>query len=152
MEDNLTPKQQRFVEEYMVDSNKTQAAVRAGYSAKSAPQQGAALYKNAKVQKAIRERRKGISAKTGLSAEYVDHALMKVAESGLQKIKLLDGDGQEVLDADGEPVWVLVNPKAVLGACEQMGKRLGLFKDKLELAGELDLAALEAGRRRAYGG
>ena len=42
----LTPKQHRFVIEYLVDLNATQAALRAGYSARTAPQQGSRLLKN----------------------------------------------------------------------------------------------------------
>ena len=70
----------------------------------------------------------------------------------MQRIKLLDDDGNQVLDEKGEPVWVLVNAKAALGGCEQMNKRLGLFKDKLELSGALDLGVLEEARRRAADG
>ncbi len=49
----LTPKQHRFVTEYLVDLNATQAAIRAGYSPKTAPQQGSRLLRNAVVQQAI---------------------------------------------------------------------------------------------------
>jgi len=49
----LTPKQHRFVAEYLVDLNASQAALRAGYSARTAPQQGSRLLKNAQVQAAI---------------------------------------------------------------------------------------------------
>ena len=49
----MTPKQDRFVTEYLVDLNATQAALRVGYSARTAPQQGSRLLKNAQVQVAI---------------------------------------------------------------------------------------------------
>ena len=49
----LTEKQQRFVEEYLIDLNATQAAIRAGYSAKTADQQGSRMLANVKVQQAI---------------------------------------------------------------------------------------------------
>ena len=49
----MTPKQDRFVAEYLVDLNATQAALRAGYSPRTAPQQGSRLLKNAQVQAAI---------------------------------------------------------------------------------------------------
>ncbi len=42
----MTPKQQRFVHEFLIDLNATQAAARAGYSEKTAPQQGGRLLKN----------------------------------------------------------------------------------------------------------
>ena len=148
----LTPKQQRFVEEYLVDLNATQAAVRAGYSEKGASVTGSQLLANPKVSQAIAEARKKLSEKTSLSAEYVDANLMQIVQNSMQRIKLLDDDGNQVLDEKGEPVWVLVNAKAALGGCEQMNKRLGLFKDKLELSGALDLGVLEEARRRAADG
>jgi phage terminase small subunit len=49
----MTPRQQRFVEEYLVDLNATQAAIRAGYSARTANEQGARLLANASVAAAI---------------------------------------------------------------------------------------------------
>ena len=50
----MTPKQQRFVHEFLIDLNATQAAARAGYSEKTAPQQGGRLLKNVQVAEAIR--------------------------------------------------------------------------------------------------
>ena len=49
----LTAKQQRFCEEYLIDLNATQAAVRAGYSAKTANEQGSRLLTNVSVASAI---------------------------------------------------------------------------------------------------
>lgn len=51
----LTPKQRRFVEEYLVDLNATQAAIRAGYCAKTAESQASRLLRNVKVAAAIHE-------------------------------------------------------------------------------------------------
>ena len=49
----LTEKQQRFVEEYLVDLNATQAAIRAGYSVKTADVQGSRMLRNVKVHRYI---------------------------------------------------------------------------------------------------
>jgi len=49
----MTPKQERFVLEYLVDLNATQAAIRSGYSAKTASQQGERLLRNVEVAEAI---------------------------------------------------------------------------------------------------
>ena len=57
----LTPKQDQFVKEYLVDLNATQAAIRAGYSAKTANEQGSRLLANAKVSAAIAEARAEVS-------------------------------------------------------------------------------------------
>ena len=50
---NLTPKQQRFVDEYLIDLNATQAAIRAGYSPKTAQEQSSRLLSNVMVQPGI---------------------------------------------------------------------------------------------------
>ena len=53
--DNLTAKQQRFIKEYLLDLNATQAAIRAGYSKKTAQEQGSRLLSNVMVSSAIQE-------------------------------------------------------------------------------------------------
>ncbi|AOG22057.1 terminase small subunit [Acidovorax sp. RAC01] len=67
----LTPKQQRFVDEYMVDLNATQAAIRAGYSAHTANEQGSRLLANVSVQAAISIARKAQQERTGITADRV---------------------------------------------------------------------------------
>lgn len=57
----LTPKQQRFVDEYMVDCNGTQAAIRAGYSKRTANEQAAQLLAKLSIRKAIDARREALS-------------------------------------------------------------------------------------------
>lgn len=67
----MTDKQQRFVEEYMIDFNATQAAIRAGYSPKSAARQGRELLNKPPCAAALARARAELSAKTGVSAERV---------------------------------------------------------------------------------
>ncbi len=67
----LTAKQARFVEEYLIDLNATQAAIRAGYSQNQASVQGARLYANAKVRREIDKRRAALSDKAQVKAERV---------------------------------------------------------------------------------
>lgn len=67
----LTPKQQRFAEEYLVDLNATQAAIRAGYSKKTAASQGERLLRKVDIQFEIQNGRKKISESTQISAEAV---------------------------------------------------------------------------------
>lgn len=75
----LTDKQQRFVDEYLIDLNATQAAIRAGYSAKTADQQGSRMLANVKVQQAIAERMAERSKRTGVNQDRVVLELAKVA-------------------------------------------------------------------------
>ncbi len=67
----LTPKQQRFVEEYLVDLNATQAAIRAGYKEKSAKSTAAKLLKVCGIAKAIATAQAKRSRRTRLSADQV---------------------------------------------------------------------------------
>ncbi len=74
----LNPKHQRFVDEYIKDLNATQAAARAGYSAKTANEQGARLLANVSVQAAIQERIKERGERTKIDADYVLRRLAEI--------------------------------------------------------------------------
>ena len=74
----LSPKHQRFVDEYIKDLNATQAAARAGYSAKTANEQGARLLANVSVQAAIQERIKERGERTKIDADYVLRRLAEI--------------------------------------------------------------------------
>lgn len=76
---DLTPKQQRFVDEYLVDLNATQAAVRAGYSARTANEQGARLLAKASVRAAVDAAKAQRSQRTGITAERVLADLFDIA-------------------------------------------------------------------------
>lgn len=78
---SLNPKQQRFVEEYLVDLNGTQAAIRAGYSPKTAEVQASRLLSNAKVQQAVAEGRARLSQSTGITQERVLQEYARIAFS-----------------------------------------------------------------------
>src|SRR5438105_8689072 len=67
----LTAKQRRFVEEYLIDLNATKAAERAGYSAKTANEQGAQLLGNAKIQAAIGAAEEERSERTAVTQDRV---------------------------------------------------------------------------------
>lgn len=67
----MTPKQQRFVEEYLIDLNATQAAIRAGYSAKTAEAQASRLLSNVKVSAAITRAQSARSERTEITADMV---------------------------------------------------------------------------------
>lgn len=68
---SITPKQQRFVDEYIIDLNATQAAIRAKYSSKTAASQGERLLRNVEVQQAIQKAQANRSERTGIEADDV---------------------------------------------------------------------------------
>ncbi|HYX83237.1 MAG TPA: terminase small subunit [Gemmatimonadales bacterium] len=76
---SLTPKQQRFVAEYLVDLNATQAAIRAGYSPASAEVLGSRLLRNAQIAAAIAKAQGKQLAKLELTAERVKEELARLA-------------------------------------------------------------------------
>lgn len=75
----LEPRQQRFVQEYLVDLNGTQAAIRAGYSANTASEQSYDLLRKPQIQQAIEEGQQKLQAKLEMSAERVVQTLAQIA-------------------------------------------------------------------------
>lgn len=82
---SLTPKQERFVAEYLTDLNATQAAIRAGYSEKTAQQQGSRLLLNVLVQEAIAKGREKTAAKLEITKERIADELAKIAFADIRK-------------------------------------------------------------------
>lgn len=148
----LTKKQKLFIDEYLIDLNATQAAIRAGYSPDTAQQIGSENLSKpvirARLDKAIAER----SKRTGVNADRVIMELAKIAfvnaedvidmdtatvkagvlpedTAAIQSVKLKtfgeDGLEREIKMADK------------LKALELLGKHLGMFTDKVNVVGEV---------------
>ncbi len=88
----MTPRQQRFVEEYLVDLNATQAAIRAGYSAKSACEQASVLLRNPKVAAAVAARASRVTRKAEVTVERVLDELETLGFSDIGEILDFSGD------------------------------------------------------------
>lgn len=135
----LTPKQQRFVEEYLTDLNATQAAVRAGYSAKTAEVIGYENLRKPQVAASIKAAQSERAKRTEITADYVLSTILETVERCKQAAPVLDKTGKQVLveTEDGElaPAYTF-DSKAVLRGCELLGKHLALFTDKHELTGK----------------
>ena len=99
----MTPKQQRFVDEYLIDLNATQAAIRAGYSAKTANEQGARLLANVSVRNAVSEAKAKRSKETGIDAAWVLSRL--AAEAFADLADLYDEQGRIKPVKDWPLVW-----------------------------------------------
>jgi phage terminase small subunit len=98
----LTPRQQRFVDEYLVDLNATQAAIRAGYSAKTAEQQGPRLLGNVGVAAGIAAGKAKRAAKVGLSQERVLEEVEGLAHSDVTHY-VFDDEANQLKLAPGAP-------------------------------------------------
>ncbi len=97
----LTSRQQRFVDEYLLDLNATQAAIRAGYSARTANEQGARLLAKASVSRAVASAKQSRAKATGITAERVLEELALMAFSDLRHYQV-DEKGNLTL-APGAP-------------------------------------------------
>jgi len=176
----LTEKQKRFAAEYLIDLNAKAAAIRAGYSAKSAHVQGCDLLRNPLVAELIEASQAKIAKKLEVTAERVIEELAKIAFANMGDFIRVTPDGAAAVDLstlsrdqaaaigevtsevymegkgdDAEPVkrtkLKLADKRAAL---VDLGRHLGLFKDRVEhhAGGELAafLAAID-GRTRSLG-
>lgn len=101
----LTDKQQRFVEEYLIDLNATDAAKRAGYSAKTAHVQGPRLLGNVRVAEAIQEAQGERSERTQLTADEVLRELAALCRSDVRHFAV-DSSGVLTLNPDApDDAW-----------------------------------------------
>lgn len=125
----MTTKQKRFCQEYLIDLNATQAAIRAGYSEKSAYSVGQRMLKNVEVKKYIVEQVERLKNEKISSAQEVLEYLTSVMR-GEQKeqVPLMYYDKQ-ILEEKSASI------KDRLKAAELLGKRYALFTEKLEVEG-----------------
>jgi len=131
--DKLTAKQAAFIREYTKDFNGTQAAIRAGYSAKTAQEIAAQNLSKLIIQKAITESLKKVEKRTEIT---VDMVVKKLAMIGFAKIGDMD-------------VKVSDQTKAL----DLLGKHLGMFTQKVEVTGKdgqpIDINTIDAGDVRS---
>lgn len=99
--ETLGPNQARFVAEYLVDLNATQAAIRSGYSAKTAESQGSTLLRNPKVAAAVAAGKAKRTTRTAITQDQVLRELALLAFSDVNHY-LIDDNGKLML-ADGAP-------------------------------------------------
>ncbi len=116
----LTPKQELFCKEYLIDLNATQAAIRAGYSEKTAQQTSSENMSKPVIQEYVQQLMKKRSDKTEIDADYVLNGIKNVTQRCAK-------EGKEF------------NPASALKGYELLGKNLVLFTDKTEHSGEQTL-------------
>ncbi len=101
----LTPKQQRFIDEYFTNGfNATKAATAAGYSQKTANEQGARLLANVSIQEEVRKRCQSISDEYPLLRKRIIDKLTKAAFSDITDFLDYKTVKTEVANIDGEPI------------------------------------------------
>lgn len=128
--EKLTQKQQRFVDEYIISGNATQAAIKAGYSKRSAQQTGAENLKKPVIKAELDRRNAEIkSAKTADMQEVMEYLA-----------SVMRGEQTEsVATAKGIYDNVPVSAKDRIKAAELIGKRHGAWTDKKEISGNMNI-------------
>lgn len=126
----MTPRQQKFCDEYLISGNATEAAIKAGYSRKTAKQTGSENLSKPDLRAYIDEQLAKIHSVKIADAEEVMKYLTSVmrGEHTEQVLKLVGEGVQTVTDID-------VSAKERLKAAELIGKRYGLFTEKVGLEG-----------------
>ena len=152
MNTNLTPKQQRFVEEYLIDLNATQAAIRAGYSRNSARQIGDENLSKPVIAAAVAKAKQARAEATKIDSEWVLRQAVALYQRCMQEIKpaLHPKTRRQLRDENGNALYTF-NAAAANRALELIGKHtdVGAFKDHLEISGEISLIErLQKGRER----
>lgn len=124
----MNAKQKRFCDEYLIDCNATQAAIRAGYSPKTAKQIGQENLTKPDLKKYIDEQLERIhSEKTADAQEVLEYLTAVMRGEHTEQVLKLIGEGvQTVTDID-------VSARERLKATELIGKRYGMFKDNVNV-------------------
>jgi phage terminase small subunit len=164
----MTPKQEAFVREYLIDLNATQAAIRAGYSAKTANRIGPELLVKTCVAEAIAAAMQARSQRTEITADYVLNRLVEIDQMDVLDImgenmalkplsewpsvwrRYLSGfDLAEMFEGGGEQREMVGILKKIkwpdkVKNLELLGKHVAVqaFKDKVEHSGEMTLNVL----------
>lgn len=148
----MTKKQKRFIEEYLIDLNATQAAIRAGYSPDTAYSIGQENLNKPEIKAHIDQAMAERSKRTGVNADRIIMELAKIAfvnatevidpETATVKEDALPEDTAAIQSVkvktfgeDGLEREIKMADK--IKALELLGKHLGMFKDKVELSGEV---------------
>jgi phage terminase small subunit len=137
----MTPKQQRFVEEYLIDLNATQAAIRAGYSEGTARQMGSENLSKPDIADAVAAAALKRAEQTEIDAAYVLRQAVKLHERCMQEVSpVLDRKGQQVTDEAGKALFEF-NALGASKALELVGKHVSIqaFKDRVEHSGGVSL-------------
>lgn len=151
----LTKKQKLFVEEYLIDLNATQAAIRAGYSPQTAYSIGEENLKKPEIKNSIEKALAERSKRTGINADRVLTEIAKIAfMNPADAINFSDGSVKQSASRDdlaciqsvkiktsysetGETIEKEVKMYDKKSALELLGKHLGMFSDKLKVEGAI---------------
>lgn len=160
---DLNERQARFVEEYLIDLNATQAAIRAGYSEKTAHSQGPRLLENVEVSAAVEKAIKARSDRTEITQDMVLKEYAKIGFADIRKavswgsapeptdspeqdrvypVELMPSEDMDddtaaaVSEVSLTQAGVKIKMYDKKGALDSIGKHLGMFTEKVEVTGK----------------
>ena len=157
----LDERQIKFVEEYIKSLNATDAAIKAGYSEKTARSQGSRLLTNVDIQKAIQQAKAEREERTKIDADYVLKRLVEIDQ--MDVLDIMDDDGNVKPLRDWPKIWrqYISNIETIgmddgegwlkkikwpdkVKNLELLGRHVsvGAFKDKVEHSGKLEIQSL----------
>lgn len=151
----MTPKQRLFIEEYLIDLNGTAAAIRAGYSPKTATEQASRLLSKVNIRACVEKSLAERSRRTGINQDRVIRELARVAlvnpadvinmneatvwgdasnddTAAIQSVKV-----KKIPAEDGTITEREIRMADKIKALELLGKHLGMFTDKLNVNAEM---------------
>ncbi|HDL7316797.1 TPA: terminase small subunit [Yersinia enterocolitica] len=132
----LTDKQELFAREYLKDLNATQAAIRAGYSEKTAQVQSSRLLSNVMVQQRVSELAAERNIRVGIDADYVLRQAVKLHERCMQEVEpITDRRGEEILDEDGKTIFGF-DAKGAAAALKLVGDHISVQAFKVNVKNE----------------
>lgn len=138
----MNARQSLFVEEYLKDMNATQAAIRAGYSEKTARSQGQRLLTNVDIKNAIKGLREKIQDENIATIKDIEEFLSKSMFGAVdEEVVLTIGAG----DGYGEVVKTRkeISARDRIKAAELLGKRHGMWTDKVDIEGGLGVVIVD---------
>lgn len=157
----LTAKQEMFVQEYLIDLNATQAAIRAGYSTATAKDIGCENLAKPNIRARIDEALAERSKRTGVNQDRVIRELARIAFVNAENV-INPNDATVKADASEDDTAAIasVKVKTVSGdefdstereikfadklkALELLGKHLGMFKDNINISGDLGVKIVD---------
>ena len=159
--DKLTAKQQRFVEEYQIDLNATQAAIRAGYSPSSAYNIANENMNKHEIRARIDQSLAERSKRTGINADRVIKELARIAlVNPPDVINALDATIRDDASRDDTAAILSIKVKRIptqegeiverevkmadkIKALELLGKHLGMFENKLNITGSVPVTIVD---------
>ena len=134
----MTPKQKRFCDEYLIDLNATQAAIRAGYTEKYAHTNVTKLLQNTTVKEYIAERMAEKESELIADQDEVLKYLTSVMR-GKSQSEVIVVEGVGMGESEARAMQKAPDEKERLRAAELLGKRYGLYTEKVEQQVDMDL-------------